>query len=159
MAVPKIEYAYESVGELIETESIENNDDEVMNYIKPPPNRKRRIMVDNERSDPLIQQNTEFIEQPVEREESTNMFGKYLVQKLSQFDRKTKSILIYKINQLIFETEMELYTNYAPSPASISSPAPQSRSFAMMPTISSRHINSENDRDIIEEETIDNSSS
>lgn len=41
------------------------------------------------------------------KEDSTDTFGKYVAQKLNQFDATKKAILIHKINQLIFDAEME----------------------------------------------------
>lgn len=47
------------------------------------------------------------MQQLTPKEDSTHTFGKYVAQKLNQFDATKKAILIYKINQLIFDAEME----------------------------------------------------
>lgn len=71
------------------------------------------------------------------RDECTT-FGEHVISKLRKFNERRRSILMHKINNLIFDAEMELYSqqeyvqhrpvysNYAsstPSPSSVTPPA------------------------------------
>lgn len=71
------------------------------------PRRKRLKIRECEKEDPRIQKAFDFLQQARPKEDSTHTFGKYVAEKLNQFDAKNKAILIYKINQLIFDAEME----------------------------------------------------
>lgn len=74
--------------------------------------RKKRVKTtvqDGEKEDSRIQQAFEFLRRPIEHQDSTTLYSEYLAEKLRQFHPKTRAILIQKINQLIFETEMDIY--------------------------------------------------
>lgn len=76
------------------------------------------------KDDPRIQKVYEFSHQSIEHDGTTTIFSQYLAEKLNQFDPRTKSILIHKINELIFEAEMNKYSNHSqiPSHPTASSP-------------------------------------
>lgn len=77
-------------------------------FVKPTtPKRKRSTFRECEKEDPRIQKAFDFLQQPMPQEDLTQTFGKYVAQKLNQFDATKKAILIHKINQLIFDAEME----------------------------------------------------
>lgn len=70
-------------------------------FVKPTtPRRKRSKFRECEKEDPRIQRAFDFLQQPMPQENSTHTFGKYMAQKLNQFDATKKAILIHKINQL-----------------------------------------------------------
>lgn len=69
--------------------------------------RKRSNLSENEKVAPRVQKGFDFSQQQMPKEDSTHTFGKYVAQKLNQFDATNKAILIHKINQLIFDAEME----------------------------------------------------
>lgn len=64
----------------------------------------------------------------MEKEDSTTLFGKYVAEKLNQFDAYTKAVLTQKINNLIFEAELSTIGNGIParSQSTASSPSPNS---------------------------------
>lgn len=68
-----------------------------------------------------------ILQQPMVREDATTKYAKYLAERLNQFDFITKSILIHKFNNLIFEAEINMYSvqlfpYQIPSPCSSPSP-------------------------------------
>ena len=73
----------------------------------------RNIAHETEKENPGIQNKDEFSQRSIDNDASTTIFSQYLAEKLNQFDPRTKSILIHKINELIFETEMNKYSGYS----------------------------------------------
>lgn len=69
-----------------------------------------------------------ILQQTVEPEDATTKYAKYLAEKLNHFDAITKSILIHKFNNLIFEAEMNMYST-SPSPSSSSNSSTPSMNF------------------------------
>ncbi|XP_071055067.1 uncharacterized protein [Onthophagus taurus] len=47
-----------------------------------------------------------FLQAPMEKEDCTQLYAKYVAEKLNQFDPYTKSVLTHKINTLIFDAEL-----------------------------------------------------
>lgn len=65
-------------------------------FVKPTtPMRKRSKFRECEKEDPRIQKAFDFLQQPMPQEDSTQTFGKYVAQKLNQFDATKKAILIH----------------------------------------------------------------
>lgn len=81
---------------------------------------KKRTKITSQEGRMKFSEAFELCQQPIELEDSTTLFSKYLSAKLNQFDPRTKSLLIQKINELIFDTEMNLYSE---SPYSTLSPS------------------------------------
>lgn len=119
-----IEYYEESIEDNKEIFERSTQEETTRSFLKPPtPRRKvKKIFKNCDTEDPQIQQSFEFLQQRIPEENSTSIFSKYIAKKLNQFDPRTKSILIHKINGLIFEAEMNMYsTNNHLSPPSLSS--------------------------------------
>lgn len=77
-------------------------------FVKPTTSKRKKLKItEGEKEDPQIQKDFDFMQQVMPKEDSTHTFGKYVAEKLNQFDATRKAILIYKINQLIFDAEME----------------------------------------------------
>ncbi|XP_037927200.1 uncharacterized protein LOC119661788 [Hermetia illucens] len=101
-------------------------------FAKPQPPRKklkRTHKIDNQ-GDPLVEMAYTVLQQSLEPEDATKKYTDYLAAKLNQFDSMTKSILIHKINNLIFEAEMRKYSGstsssgFSPSSTPTLNPSP-----------------------------------
>lgn len=71
------------------------------------PRKKRPEFRECEKGETRIKKTVDFLQQPIPKEDSTHTFGKYMAKKLNQFNATKKAILIHKINQLIYDVEME----------------------------------------------------
>ncbi|KAJ8926568.1 hypothetical protein NQ314_021050, partial [Rhamnusium bicolor] len=111
------------------TESQELLEGIEQNHESPEPStpRRKRAKI-TEKEDPRIEKAFQFLQQPIPQEDSSTLFAKYLADRLDKFNPQTKAILIHKINQLIFEAEMEKYrmqsSSYAPGLLTLNSPSP-----------------------------------
>lgn len=83
--------------------------DESRIFVKPTsPRRKISKVRESVKLEPRVQNALEYLRPPMLKEDlSTHTFGKYVGEKLNQFDPNTKAVLIHKINQLIFNAEIE----------------------------------------------------
>lgn len=66
----------------------------------------------NEPEDPRIQEAFDLLQQSLNRDNTTILFTEYLAKKIDEFDPRMRSIVIHKINNIIFDAEMEKHTEY-----------------------------------------------
>lgn len=119
---------------MAETSAQQGHEKSLQKFTKPSTPKKRvRVQKTIEKEDPRIQEAFRFLQQPIEKENQATLFGKYLGEKLHQFDHRTQSLLIHKINNLIFEVEFNTFPNQA-LPIQSQSPTPSPRSLSTTPT-------------------------
>ncbi|XP_074035036.1 uncharacterized protein [Leptinotarsa decemlineata] len=82
-------------------------------FVKPSTPKRKRAKT-TEKEDPRIEKAFQFLQQPIPPDESSLIFAKYVADRLNTFDHRTKAILVHKINQLIFDAEMEKYNTSSP---------------------------------------------
>ena len=107
----KCSSAIENFSEKPKIELTEDNQEKIpKTLLQPTSPSKKRTKITVEEGEKECSEASELCQQTLEIVDPTSLYTKYLTAKLNQFDPRTKSILIQKINELIFQTEMNLHS-------------------------------------------------
>lgn len=87
----------------------QTQEDDSKIFVKPTTPRTNISKVEeNGNEEPRVQNALAYLHPLMPKEDlSTHTFGKYVGEKLNQFDPNSKAVLIHKINHLIFNAEIE----------------------------------------------------